>query len=82
MIPVNAFLTKFREMQGLLLPVEIAPRGAILLDESLSIHCLEQTELGEDPHGGENQRLTHVRPWMVMAFQNQVLDPSLRQIRS
>jgi hypothetical protein len=70
MVAIDAFLAKLREVQGLLLPVEITPRGAKLLWESGLIHFVDQTQLAEDPHGGEDQRLAHVRPRLVMALQN------------
>jgi hypothetical protein len=68
MVTVNPFLAELSEVQGLLLPIEVAPRGAELLGESRLVHFVDQTELAEDPHGGEDQRLAHMRAGMVMAF--------------
>ena len=68
MVTVNPLLAKFREVQGLLLAIEIAPRSTKLLGEACLIHLVDQPELTEDSHRGEDQRLTDVRPWLVMAF--------------
>jgi hypothetical protein len=78
MVTVYAFLSKLREVQGLLFPIEVAPRCTKLLGKPGLIHLVDQTEFSENPHGGEYKRLTYMRAWMVMSIQNQVLDPGLR----
>jgi hypothetical protein len=77
MVTVYAFLSKLREVQGLLFPIEVAPRCTKLLGKSCLIHFVDQPELAEDSHGGKHQRLAHMGTWMVMSIQDQILDPSL-----
>src|ERR1044071_4067012 len=61
MIPVNAFLTKFREVQGGFFPIEIAPGGAELFGETSLIHFVDKSKLAEDSHSGEDQRFADMR---------------------
>src|SRR5260370_31852543 len=59
-------------------PVE--PPGSVLADKALALHYLQEIDLLKYPSRGADQRLAHVRPRVNSFFQDQMVNPGLREV--
>src|SRR4030042_753317 len=78
----DSLLREFRERNGRLPTGDLMPGGAVLVHELLPLEHPQEVDLLEDSRRRGDHRLAHMRPGVIVALEDQVLDTRPREIRT